>query len=449
MYSLTMKTLKIVLLEPEQDLYLSPHLNKGGFHITPPLWALSIGTYLKKEIPNADLKILDCRIFPKEKLEDWIKKNKPEIAGISPKFVSYGHTLEAARLFKKYGAKVVLGGPHAANLKKEILFNRGLGSGDYCVDAVIKEDGEKAFCEYVSGKPPGGINNLIWREGEIIRENKTELLDLNSLPVADRDLFDVRRYLKNSDTLLVVSQKGCSWREKSGGCLFCSEWKNIPRFREPSKVWEEIDFLRKKYNVGTIFDCAGNFLNDLNWVKEFWKTSRNYKNKPRFKILNRVDSIDGAVVRMLRGIGVCQLILGIESGTQESLSAFRKGITPKMVKAKVRLLHEYGIQAFHCFVLGAPGETEETINESLEFAEGLARMPATIGLRFHPLVPLPGSLAWKMLREKTGKKYLGKDFIDWKEAAKDWVINFCKVDLRIFNNKLKEAKTRFSFPRLY
>lgn len=444
--------LKVILLEPEIDPPFELLVHEGrSYRELPPLWALSIGTYLKKKIPKTDLTILDCRFFTTGQLKKWAKRIKPDFVGISPKFVSYKNTLRAARIFKKFGAKIVLGGMHASALRKEILTNRGPGSDDYCIDAIIKEDGEKAFYEYVSAKPLLKIKNLIWRRGKEIKENETELLDLSSLPRADRDLVDLGKYFIKNRALTIYSQKGCAWRERSGGCIFCAQPVSGLRFRDPVEVWKEIDFLKKKYDIEAIWDSTENFLNSQDWVREFWRASRIYKNKPEFKIFTRIDQIDDKMAKILRDINVTQAILGVESGSSQSLSAMHKGMGPSLVKKAIKFLNQRGIGTFHCFVLGAPGETEETIDETIKFAKELSRIPGVRGTRFNALVPFPGSLAWQMLLKKTGKKYLGQDIFDWREIVRDWVENFCKIDSRVFGQKIREAKKlstpRFSNPR--
>lgn len=432
--------MKIVLLEPEFDLAFRGLLNEGRTYLISPLWALSLSTFLKKKIPKVSLTILDARIFPESKLEKWVKDNRPDIAGISPKFLTYGSTLKAARIFKKFGAKVVLGGMHATALKNEILKNHGLGSDDYCINAVIKEDGEKAFYEYINGKPLAKINNLTWRERDKICENNTELLDLDSLPIADRGLVDLSKYLNKVSTFTVVSQKGCVWREKSGGCIFCAQGLSGLRFRKPENVWKEISFLRKKHKIKTIWDSSENFLNDLSWVENFYKIAEKQKDKPQFKLFMRLEKIDESLVKMLQKINVRQALLGVEAGSPQSLRTFRKGITPGLIKDKIKILHKYGIGTFHCFVLGAPGENETTLKETFKFAKELAEMPGHIGTRFNNLVPFPGSPAWQMLLSKTGDKYTGKDFLDWKEVIKDWVNNFCDIDITKLQKIKKGAK---------
>ena len=431
--------LKVILLEPEVDLEFKSRV--PTYHGKPSLWALYLGTYLKKKISDFNITILDCRFFPTKRLIDRAKKIKPDFVGISPKYISYKNTIAAARIFKKSGAKVVLGGFYATALKKEILENRGPGFEDYCIDAIIKEDGEKAFYEYVSGVPPAKINNLIWRDGKEIRENRTELLNLDSLPIPDRELVDIDKYfIPKRKTLTFLSQKGCSWRANGGGCVFCSYPPNRVRLRNPLRVWEEIMFLKKKYDIDVFMDANDNFFNDLAWAKDFRKAALKYDDKPLFEIFAKPNDINKATVNILKEINAGIVHLGIESGSQRSL--FRLGIKveQKSIGEAIERLSANHVKMIFSFVLGAPGEDERTIDETLKLIKKGAAMPFVVDIHVSRLHPYPGSPAWKMLIGETGIKYKGKDIIEWREAMTDWIKLFCDISPKLFNEKVAEAK---------
>lgn len=432
--------IKIVFLEPDFDFHYRHLLEEGRTYAVPPLWALYLGTYLKERIRDVKIDILDCQFFSMDKLEEWTKKNKPDFAGISPKFLNYESTIRAARIFKKYNAKVVLGGTHSNSLRNGILKNRGPFSDDYCIDAIIQRDGEKAFFEYVKGKSLDKINNLIWHNGEEIKENKIELLDLNSLPMPDRSLIDSDMYVKKSNIFSVLSQKGCSWQEKSGGCIFCAQELSKLRFRDPVSIWKEIDFLRKKYNVKTIWDSSENFFNDLNWIDKFWKVSKKYKNRPEFKIFVRLSDVDENNVKILKDLKVVEIILGVESGSIKSLAAFNKGIVPRLIKEKINLLHKHGIKTFHCYIFGAPNETRKTLIESMEFAKDIAKSKYHAGTRFNVVAPYPGSSMWQMLLKDYPEEYIDKDIINWKLVRTKWIENYCDIDIKSFMDEFEKAK---------
>lgn len=431
---------RILLIEPPVDVEMRERTR--SYEYLPPLWAVALATYIRKNSPRLKIKILDGRLINGAIIKQLIEQERPDLVGLSPKFPNYISAIRIARFAKKNGAKVIFGGAHVTHLSHEILRNRGLTSGDYCVDGIIREDGEEALLRYIIGWLPEKINNLIWQEGcGKIRENPVKLLDLNKLPSPDFSLVDLPAYFKEQKVLPIYSQKGCSWRIKSrGGCLFCGLTELTLRFKKPEKCWDEIRMLQKKYGAKVVWDSSENFLNDLDWFEEFCRASLKYPDKPRLKVFMRMDGISAKIAKMLKYLNVAEVLLGVESGSQKSLSAMGKGSTVKNNLKSIEMLHKTGIRTFFCFVLGAPGESPETASESVKLAKKLIKLPMSTGARFNTLTPYPGSSAWKMLLKKTKGKYRGQDLINWPEVWRDWVDNFCQFSSKKYTRILKEAR---------
>ncbi len=263
---------KIIFIEPPPDEKMGRDQRLTCKFYFAPLWVLALLTYLKEKIPNIKFKIIDAwfgkfQITNPKRIEKEIKDFKPDFVGLSPLGINYSNTLKIARISKKLGAKVILGGCHATHLRKEILENRGPGSDDYCVDAVVQYDGEKALYEYIIGKDPSRINNLVYLEKGKVRENPIELLDLDLLPMPDFDLSDYSK--KDGFTFNIISQRGCGWQEKSGGCVFCPRIRPKLYFKNSKKLWRAISYLNKKYNPCLIYDTAEDLLNNFDWFPKF------------------------------------------------------------------------------------------------------------------------------------------------------------------------------------
>ncbi len=214
------------MINPSYSLRINDFFAKGFVGIKnlswspmPRPWSLSLAAYLRRAISNVNLEIIDGAIITTDVIFSKIKNRKYDIIGLSPTVVNYKENLEIARFAKKYGARVVLGGHYATAIRKEILRNRGPYSNDYCVDAVIQHDGERAFFEYVSGKPISKISNFVYqkRNGQVV-EGPIEILDLDELPQIDYSLINLEEYFKKQPlitrrTIPFVSQRGCVWAE--------------------------------------------------------------------------------------------------------------------------------------------------------------------------------------------------------------------------------------------
>ncbi len=419
----------------------------------PRLWALSLATYLKEALPNAKTEIIDANLVGQGQLFKKIKREKFDIVGLSPLVISYEHALNVARFAKKYGAKVVLGGHYATALRKEILQNRGPKSKDYCVDTVIQHDGEKAFYEYVSGKPLSKIKNLVYQEkNSQIKENSIEILNLDELPTIDYGLVNLEDYFKWQLPVMrrmvsFVSQRGCAWAEKVGRCFFCSIQDKKLRTRSPKKVWQEINQLVKKYKIRLIYDVCDDFTGSQDWFKEFCRRSSVVKHKPLFKIDMRPSHVNPENVSLLKKLNVKYITLGVESFSDKILLGMRKGLTSKINKNSICLLAKANLVPIANIILGSLDENRETLNETIReikyftFSRG-----KKLGLGFNLFVfrPDPGSPAWLQFLKKE-KKYRGRDLINIKEASYDWNKHFCKVglsEIEYVREKIIETVTR-------
>jgi len=424
-----------------------------------PLWALALGTYLKEKVPNVKIYILDERIIDSRAIIKKINHLKPDIVRISLSYLNYEKSLMFARKAKLLNAKVVFGGGYAAIFRKEIFKNRGPDSDDYCVDVIIQRDGEKAFYEYFLGKPLDKIKNLVYQDETGIKENFIELLNLSNLPIPNRDLLDVKEYF-NLDRIFFSKQgkqklrclniyphRGCWWRDKTGGCLFCSNLEKPLRLRNAKIFAKEIDILILEYNVNHIIIEAEDFLGDIQWFKDFVKSYHPYfikhtssKSLPSLRISTRADRITVKTVRMLKEVNVDRVFIGFESGDQECLIAINKGISLKATIRAANLLNRYKIGLAAGFILGLPGETVKTLQKTLHLIKKISLLNYVGVVYLQTLTPLPSSPAWEMLIKKTGKIYKDKDIIDWNEVRKDWIKHFCNLKYQDIIGIKKEFK---------
>ncbi len=148
--------------------------------VVPPLGLVVIGSEVKKRYPSIELEILDGEILNQKKLEDIVDA---DLIGISVNQYNYSNGLNIAKIAKRKGSIVVLGGPHTNYLSSEILKNRPF------VDYIVIFQGEKAFPSLIESiikrKDLDGIKNLAYRGKEKIihpymsDELKAELDDIN------------------------------------------------------------------------------------------------------------------------------------------------------------------------------------------------------------------------------------------------------------------------------
>jgi radical SAM superfamily enzyme YgiQ (UPF0313 family) len=100
--------------------------------------------------------------------------------------------------------------------------------------------------------------------------------------------------------------------------------------------------------------------------------------------------IDGELVGLMARVGCREISLGFESGSSRMLGSLHKEFTPEEVRAVSKMFADAGIQRRGFLLLGAPGETRDTVEESLGFADSLIpdALKITMGLRIYPETPL-------------------------------------------------------------
>jgi radical SAM superfamily enzyme YgiQ (UPF0313 family) len=112
----------------------------------------------------------------------------------------------------------------------------------------------------------------------------------------------------------------------------------------------------------------------------------------------RVDSVDRDTLRLMARSGCRYIAFGVESGSPGILESAGKRIDKDRVRQSVREAHEAGIRVDNFFIIGLPGESRETVRETIRFAIELDSDFAA----FFLLVPYPGSRMFEMARRGEG-----------------------------------------------
>ncbi len=403
-----------------------------------PLGILSIGTYIKQNNPGAEVEILDGNNVLT--LDEVKHRLAADLVGISTTALNYDNAIEVAKIAKKRGAQVILGGATATPLAKEILkyFN--------FIDAVIKYDGETAFSKYIAGAPLNTIENLVYRHGNEIKENPIKLPCLDELPVPDRDLLEMEVYFENSKNpdypichpfkrpVNIYSQKGCIWRSQvEGGCMFCSIPYYDLRLREPKLVWDEISSLVEKYQADFFWDPSDNLVGDKEWFQAFC-AAKPTNLKIHYTNYADAKGIDEEIARLLAESGCVSVFLGMETGDPEMLTSMNKRSTFEDNLRAMELLQKYRIGVIAGVVVGAPGESKQSLERTVSFLKRLTEFDNFDRFEWGSLIPFPGSRANRMLREHPQLKNKYLNFGDTSYLfqlvcmIQDWHKYYCDID---------------------
>jgi radical SAM superfamily enzyme YgiQ (UPF0313 family) len=233
------------------------------------------------------------------------------------------------------------------------------------------------------------IKGLAWRErGEIILNMPRPFIaDLDDLPIPMHELLPLQKYrmpmMKGPFTFIVTS-RGCT-----AGCIFCIKHVSYQygvRLRSPRLIMEELWKL-KKLGINYINMYSDLFTVNREQVMELCQLMIDEKINIKWTSNSRVDYVDEEMLQMMAKAGNFMIAWGIESGNEQILKHAHKGTDPQKVARALRWSKQAGIMNWGYFIIGLPGETEQTIRQTIDFAKGL---PLDIAL-FHVAAPYPGT----------------------------------------------------------
>lgn len=341
-----------------------------------------LATYLNKESAH-QAEIIDLTYHRKdwrEHIRRHFREFKPDLAGITTVSLYMQYIRMIAREIKSsYKLPVILGGYHCSLMPEESINIPG-------VDAICIGDGEYALNEYLNAaedkKTFQGISGIWARVGAgIIRNAPRPLIqDIDNLPVPDYSLWeDIGKFIQLQELLYFIGTRGCPYN-----CTYCSSYpmkQAIPgqhfRRRDPKGFAREISEQWAKYKgkgmrLAHAFDPVFTF--DLKWLEDF---SKEYiklglaKSLP-YSCFSRPDMVDEERAKLLAESG-CKLVrLGIETGNERIRGeVYEKHITNARITESIRLCKHYGLSVTGYYMLGGPGESRSTINDTFTFARQL------------------------------------------------------------------------------
>jgi len=179
------------------------------------------------------------------------------------------------------------------------------------------------------------------------------------------------------------------------------------RYKSAGRVLDEIDILAKKHSVRELWILDDNFTWKKERVLEICEgiQKRNYKFSLRFPNGVRADRVDKEILTALKNIGCYNIAFGVESGNQEILDHLGKGERLEQIQKAIATANELKLLTSGFFVLGLPGETEATINDSIKFAKSTGLSDAS----FFIATPYPGTKLWDMTKGATAQNWNSYD----------------------------------------
>ena len=356
-----------------------------------------------------------ARNFTPEESYNIVESHQPDVLMIHATTPSIYNDIEQAKEIKKRtGCKVALVGQHVS-AEPDNTFEIGAGVVDY----VLKHEYDYTLRDLCDGMEPDKILGMAWHNGAIVVHNPPRPpLDVNELPFPAWQLIEPEWYPdggKKFPFLTLMTGRGCN-----NGCTFCRDPQLMYgyklRNRTAMKVVDEMEHdLKLHPQIREIMFETDTFAAEREHVIEVCNEimKRGLHKKISWSCNMRVDThLD--VLPLMRKAGCRMLMTGFEFGYDDGLKNVAKGgVSVDMAREYAHAAHDNGFTIHGCFMIGAPGETAKTAQQTIDFAKSLPLDTVQIT----GVASYPGTSIYRWAKENG---YLrANDWREWLNAQKE------------------------------
>lgn len=382
----------------------------------PPLGIAYLTSQLRKR--DIETKIIDCTFQTFSQIEKAMNAYQPDIVGIYSMITLSCNAIRIAEMVRASSPNslIVAGGPLPTLYPERY-------SGKFNV--VFRGESDLSFPRFcqdyfdnmippnkLTGLPLDTYAGLFIRNEELFVDNPIihyKEKEIQSFPLPDRSDFDHTAYqnvwLKKTGTKTtsIITTLGCPY-----SCDFCSRpvFGSLFRRRNLDLVFSEIEEILS-LGYDSLWIADDNFTLDLAYLTQFCQ--RISGRKITWSCLSRVTGINEQIARMMKEAGCQRVYLGLETGCQETLQLMNKKTTIEEGIEAVHQFNKAGIEVAAFFIVGYPGESISSIEETFKLALALPLDNISFNVPF----PLPGS----SLFERVGTVDMDKDWVEENEVT--------------------------------
>ena len=437
--------MKILLIEPpavskfgNQRIFGGNGSNKSDFR-KPPLDLMMISGYLRKE--GFDNTLFDANASRRtiDDVREIIRKISPDIVFFSTSTCTIYKDLLVAKVAKeiKPSTITVAIGTHVMALPEDTF-----KESDY-LDVIIYSN----EWEHVSLNIVRNIHNLESVKGIFYRRYNGDIVEtdyqppisnLDDLGFPTHDKLEKELYgdptSKRFPKTMVMGQKACI-----NNCSFCCQpaffgapvlrKRSVEYFLEELKWVQELGFKEVMFNDATLTA-------DIEWSHSLFEGMIKNNIDLTWNCSTRADRINNEILMLMKRAGCHTIALGMESVDSIVLKNIRKNIRPEQVRETVSLIRKHGIDTIVFCVVGFPGETRESIENTISFLKTLDTTFITLGIA----VPVPGTDFYRYVEEnnylltKDWSLYdpMKKPVFSYPWLSSDEIYNYATYGIRKF-----------------
>lgn len=327
-----------------------------------------------------------------DKLLRYINISNPNLIGFTSLTVQIKSAGFIAKEIKKRFPNILIcvGGIHATVMPKETLDEFD------AFDFVVCGEGElvlfNIFENLKKGKSLESIKGVVPRGKADFSFDR--IADLDKFPFPAWEEMDITKYggiypHRTKLELPVWTSRGCPF-----SCIFCTRPLGRNRIhRSVVSVINEIERNVSDFGCESIAFIDETFIVNLKWSSELFNSiiQKGLNKKIIWSCETRVDNASPELFRLMKESGCYYVFFGLESGDEVILNRSRKGFPISQARNAVKWAKDAGIIPAGSFIIGLPGETEETVMKSIKLAQELDLYSVT----FPIAVPFPGTILRK------------------------------------------------------
>lgn len=390
---------------------------------------------------GVEVKLNDCIVedITFRELKGNIEEFRPDLLVINTATASIYSDLYCARIAKEAycATKTLAFGIQVTMLPEESF------SLEPSLDYIIRGEPEFCLLELVRafglGRELFEIKGLSFRDGPKIRHNPERGFDddLNSLPFPAWELINVNSYLlplESEPFLLITTSKGCPH-----SCIFCPAkpfYGSRLRFREPTKVVDEMRYIKDKFKVRQFLIWSESFTENKDYVFKLCAEIISRNLRISWACNSRVDRVDLEMLKMMRRAGCWMIGYGVESGVQRILDISQKGTTIGQIEQAIDLANRADLEITVHLIFGLPGETLDTGFATIKW---LSRLDVDFA-QIYCAVPWPSTQLYGIAKEKG---WLTSEDWQWYEQ------NHCILDIGTITAKQVEYLRKTALKKFY
>lgn len=322
-------------------------------------------------------------------IKDAITRVNPDIIGISirnadnltyPKSVFYLPDIKAfVDKLKSLNIPIVVGGSGFSLFPEAILRYLALEFG-------IVGEGETAFKEFVerleNDEDVYDIPNLAYLKYDRFHQNPIRFAKDFSSPA--RELLDNERYFNFGGMANIQTKRGCPFK-----CIYCTYPYldgNRIRCRDVDDILDELEGMINKYGLDYIFFVDDIFNHPIDHATGICEGIIKRDLKINWTCFATPNGITKDLLKLMKDAGCKGVEFGTDAASRKTLQNMGKSFTLDDVRKISRLCDDAGIEAAHYLILGGPGETEETLEETFSFMDEInpRAVIAMTGIRIYP-----------------------------------------------------------------